>query len=138
MIHPTHGKDNYKYRIFGKIYKEGYHRGQDIGCNEGTNVYASYDGEVIKSGFFQGYGSLNPSRPGGAIWIKHVDKTRKVFYTHYGHVKPLVVVGDVIKADTIIGQVSRFYNGNDRLPHLHYSRFNGEIIPKDCWGYGND
>lgn len=138
MIHPTKGIDNHLYRKFGIKYFEGYHRGVDIGCPEGTPVYSSSTGEIVICGQFNGYGSLNPSTMGGAMFIKSVDNNGLIYFFHYGHIVPFVKEGQKINEGDLIAMVADFKNGNDKLPHLHFGKLISNIVPPNNWGYGKD
>lgn len=93
-----------------------FHKGIDLGCPAGTRVYAVRTGEVVFSGYMEGYGKL--------VIIEHEFGYR----SYYGHlsrsmVKPGMKVrpGDVIAASGNTGRSTG--------PHLHFEiRKNGRAM----------
>ncbi len=84
-----------------------FHAGVDIAANEGTPIYSSYDGTVIKST----YDSWN----GNYLKIKHENNIMTV----YCHCKELKVKkGDTVKAGQVIATIGS--TGSSTGPHLHY------------------
>ncbi|MBQ0073045.1 MAG: M23 family metallopeptidase [Prevotella sp.] len=83
------------------------HSGVDIKNGPGTNVYAAFDGQVIQSGVFSGYGKC--------ITIRHANGLE----TRYSHnSKNFVVVGEKVKAGQVIGIVGR--TGRATTEHVHF------------------
>lgn len=134
--------DNCLYRKFwtnrcGLPYPEGYHTGKDFGLDIGENVYSVCNGEIILSGLYNGYGSLNPSTKGGCIWIKHKNNGL-TFYANYGHImiNEDIRKGKKIKEGDIIGTIANFRNHGVELPHLHFGIWDSEeAFPLSNWGY---
>ncbi len=121
----------------GLPYPEGYHCGKDLGLLVGNDVYSVCNGKIILSGLHQGYGSLNPSTPGGCIWILH-NKNGKLFYACYGHINIAdgIISNVNVKEGDILGSIASFKNGKDLLPHLHFGIWNSELrFPDKHWGY---
>ncbi len=127
--------DNKLYRIFGKVFPDGIHLGKDMGCKIDSEVYAVCDGVVIKTGQFNGYGSMNPPTKGGAVFIKHNDKNNNNFIAQYGHIKFNVNINDNVKKGDVIGYVASFKNKGRSLPHLHFGIHPGKNMPVSPWGY---
>ncbi len=83
------------------------HSGVDLKTKAGDKILAAFEGEVIRSGWFSGYGNC--------IEIKHANGLR----TLYGHQsKNLVKVGDRVKAGQVIGLTGR--TGRATTEHLHF------------------
>lgn len=83
------------------------HSGVDIKNGPGTNVYAAFDGLVVQSGVFSGYGKC--------ITVRHANGLE----TRYSHnSKNHVNVGDKVKAGQVIGIVGR--TGRATTEHLHF------------------
>ena len=84
-----------------------HHSGVDIKNGPGTKVYAAFDGKVIQSGVFSGYGKY--------ITIRHAFGIE----TRYSHnSKNLVNVGDMVKAGQVIAIVGR--TGRATTEHVHF------------------
>ena len=92
------------------------HSGTDIKNGPGTKIYAAFDGKVVQSGVFSGYGKC--------ITIRH----RNGLETRYSHnSKNLVTVGEMVKAGQVIGIVGR--TGRATTEHLHFeTRINGKAF----------
>lgn len=83
------------------------HAGVDIKNGPGTEVYAAFDGLVVQSGTFSGYGKC--------ITLRHTNGLE----TRYSHnSKNYVNVGDKVKAGQVIGIVGR--TGRASTEHLHF------------------
>lgn len=83
------------------------HTGVDIKNGPGTEVYAAFDGLVVQSGTFSGYGKC--------ITLRHTNGLE----TRYSHnSKNYVSVGDKVKAGQVIGIVGR--TGRATTEHLHF------------------
>lgn len=83
------------------------HSGVDIKNGPGTNVYAAFDGVVVQSGVFSGYGKCITLRHGNGL------ETR---YSHNS--KNFVNIGDKVKAGQVIGIVGR--TGRATTEHVHF------------------
>jgi len=117
-------------------YTDGYyHLGQDIEANEGDNVYAIADGEIVYvsvSGWGEGnYGLL----------VKHRLNTGEEFLALYGHVRPLredlryTASGFVDPPVPVsAGEVFATIGPYDSMPHLHFGIHPGAEIPPSPWG----
>ena len=92
------------------------HSGVDLGGSEGSAIYASDGGTVVRSGWFGGYGLC--------IDIQHGGGTT----TRYGHLSDTYVsVGDQVYQGEVIGALGN--TGNSTGPHLHFEiRVNGTAI----------
>jgi len=95
---------------------DDWHPGIDIANSTGTPVFATADGEVVGSGWSDGYGNLVQINHGNGI------------STLYGHNSQLIVkVGQVVKKGQVISYVGS--TGNSTGPHCHYEvRVNGTAI----------
>ncbi len=104
---------NWHYPLDGSHVISGYggkrrnHSGVDIKNGPGTKVYAAFDGKVVQSGVFSGYGKC--------ITIRHAFGLE----TRYSHnSKNLVNVGDMVKAGQVIAIVGR--TGRATTEHVHF------------------
>lgn len=102
------------------LWPEG-HSGIDIGCPEGTPLYAIIPGRIEFAGF--------ASRAGGMITIDDLNGTQ-VSYCHLS--ESIVTQGDYIEQGDLIG-----YSGNTGRstgPHLHLTlRVNGQLSNPLDW-----
>ena len=129
MIQPVN-IDKKRFRKFGKKYTDGLHLGYDFDCPYNTEVKAIEDGIVLDSREINGFGSLNPSSKGGAIFIQHGDMVAL-----YGHVIRFVSIGEKVKEGQVIGTVRPFTNNGESLPHLHFGIWNNSKMPPPPYGY---
>jgi murein DD-endopeptidase MepM/ murein hydrolase activator NlpD len=117
-------------------YQKGYyHLGQDMEANEGDDVYAIADGEIIYvsvSGWGEGnYGLL----------IRHTLDSGEEFLALYGHVRPnredlrYTVSGPVDPPVPVsAGEAFATIGPYDSIPHLHFGIHPGEEVPQNPWG----
>ena len=92
------------------------HSGTDLKTKPNDNILAAFDGEVIFSGPYAGYGNL--------IRIKHSNGL-ETYYSHNS--KNLVRVGDQVKAGQVIALTGR--TGRATTEHLHFeTRVNGRYV----------
>lgn len=92
------------------------HSGTDLKTKPNDNILAAFDGEVVFSGPYSGYGNL--------IRIKH-DNGLETYYSHNS--KNLVKVGDHVKAGDVIALTGR--TGRATTEHLHFeTRINGQSV----------
>lgn len=96
-----------------------HHSGVDIKNGPGTKVYAAFDGKVVQSGVFSGYGKC--------ITIRHAFGLE----TRYSHnSKNFVNVGDMVKAGQVIAIVGR--TGRATTEHVHFeTRIAGRAFNPD-------
>ena len=93
--------------ISGYGGKRKNHSGVDIKNGPGNKVYAAFDGKVVQSGVFSGYGKC--------ITIRHAFGIE----TRYSHnSKNFVNVGDIVKAGQVIAIVGR--TGRATTEHVHF------------------
>ena len=129
MIHPR-GIDKGRFRKFGKLYSDGLHAGHDFDCPIKTEVKAISKGIILLSIDINGFGSLNPSTKGGAIFIQH-DKIIAL----YGHLSRLVNEDEKVEEGQVIGTIINFSNHGESLPHLHFGIYNDIMMPDSPFGY---
>ena len=93
-----------------------FHKGIDIGCRIGTNVHSARSGEVVFSGYEEGYGNL--------VIVEHEFGYR----SYYGHLsKILVNKGDSVQSGSLIALSGN--TGRTTGPHLHFEiRKNGRAL----------
>ncbi len=90
------------------IHTRAFHQGIDIAAAVGTEVLASADGVVAKTGEHKNLGRF--------VKILHGDGS----YSVYGHLKNWAVkTGELVKQGTKIAEVGM--TGRTTGPHLHYS-----------------
>ncbi len=86
------------------------HEGLDFTASTGTQVIATAQGTVTRSGWDFGYGNV--------IEVQHAEG----FSTRYAHLsKRIALVGDVIERGSVLGEVGS--TGRSTGPHLHYEVF---------------
>ena len=92
------------------------HSGTDLKTKPNDNILAAFDGEVVFSGSYYGYGNL--------IRIKHANGL-ETYYSHNS--KNLVKQGDHVKAGDVIALTGR--TGRATTEHLHFeTRINGQHV----------
>ena len=92
------------------------HSGTDLKTKPNDNILAAFDGEVVFSDNYYGYGNL--------IRIKHANGL-ETYYSHNS--KNLVKVGDRVKAGDVIALTGR--TGRATTEHLHFeTRINGQSV----------
>lgn len=93
-----------------------HHTGTDIKTKANDEILAAFDGEVVFSGKFGGYGNL--------IRVKHANGL-ETYYSHNS--KNLVKVGDIVKTGQVIALTGR--TGRATTEHLHFeTRVNGKHV----------
>lgn len=92
------------------------HAGIDIKNGAGKEVYALFDGLVVQSGVFSGYGKC--------VTLRHANGLE----TRYAHnSKNYVKVGDKVKAGDVLGLTGR--TGRATTEHVHFeTRINGRAF----------
>lgn len=92
------------------------HSGTDLKTKPNDDICAAFDGEVVFSGTYYGYGNL--------VRIKHANGL-ETYYSHNS--KNLVRVGDHVKAGQVIALTGR--TGRATTEHLHFeTRINGRYV----------
>ena len=90
------------------------HTGVDLKTKAKDKIYAAFDGEVVFSKKFSGYGNL--------VRIKHANGL-ETYYAHNS--KNLVKEGQRVKAGQVVALVGQ--TGRATTPHLHFeTRVNGK------------
>jgi len=96
-----------------------HHTGTDLKTKPNDNIMAAFDGEVVFSGNYFGYGNL--------IRIKHPNGL-ETYYSHNS--RNMVKVGDHVKAGQVIALTGR--TGRATTEHLHFeTRVNGKYVNSD-------
>jgi murein DD-endopeptidase MepM/ murein hydrolase activator NlpD len=96
----------YRYNPFGGRNSE-FHPGVDFKGSVGDNVYATGDGVVERSDWYEGYGL--------AVVIRH-ESGLTALYGHLSRVN--VIPGQRVKAGEVIGYLGS--TGRSTGPHVHY------------------
>lgn len=92
------------------------HSGVDLKTKPNDEIYAAFDGEVVASGLYYGYGNC--------IRIKHAYGL-ETLYSHQS--KNMVKKGDKVKAGQVIGLTGR--TGRATTEHLHFEvSFDGKRL----------
>lgn len=92
------------------------HTGVDLKTVNKDEIHAAFDGEVVFSGPFSGYGNL--------IRLRH-DNGLETYYSHNS--KNLVKVGEQVKAGRVIALTGQ--TGRASTPHLHFeTRIGGQAV----------
>jgi len=102
-----YNENSFWYYPWGKSVT---HKGVDIFAQEGTNVFSSTDGIVIKTGQIE---------MGGNIILILGPKWRLHYYAHLKEIK--VMKFSYVKSGEIIGTVGTSGNAKGKSPQLHYS-----------------
>lgn len=121
--HPTPNTQHWCYPLPGAKVISPYgarggrtHSGTDLKTKPNDNIMAAFDGEVVFSGSYYGYGNL--------IRIKHANGL-ETYYSHNS--KNLVKQGDHVKAGDVIALTGR--TGRATTEHLHFeTRINGQHV----------
>lgn len=97
-------------------YVSGRHTGLDIGCMQGSPIYAAHDGKVVVAGYKGAYGNT--------VEIS----ANSSFLTSYHHMSRIAArVGSNVSAGTVIGYIGS--TGQSTGPHLHFEvRVNGKAV----------
>ena len=142
FIYPTGRPEPYAYAgwLAGgpgmPPYIEGfYHLGQDMEANEGDDVYAIADGEIV----YVSVGGWGVGNYG--LLVKHRLNTGEEFLALYGHVIPnredlmYTASGYVDPPLSLVaGEAFATIGPYDSLPHLHFGIRPGAEIPSSPWG----
>lgn len=93
-----------------------FHSGTDIAAETGTPIVTLWDGQVVFSDYWGGYGNC--------VIVDHGNNT----YTLYGHCSEIIVqAGENINQGQIIAYVGS--TGNSTGPHLHLEIWqNGQYV----------
>lgn len=92
------------------------HTGVDLKTVKNDEIHAAFDGEVVFSGPFAGYGNL--------VRIRH-ENGLETYYSHNS--KNLVKAGNWVKAGQVIALTGQ--TGRATTPHLHFeTRVNGQAV----------
>lgn len=92
------------------------HTGVDLKTKPNDEILAAFDGEVVFSGVYYGYGNL--------VRIRH-DNGLETYYSHNS--KNLVKAGEMVKAGQVIALTGQ--TGRASTPHLHFeTRINGQPV----------
>jgi murein DD-endopeptidase MepM/ murein hydrolase activator NlpD len=121
--HPTPNTQHWCYPLPGAKVISPYgarggrsHSGTDLKTKPNDNILAAFDGEVVFSGSYYGYGNL--------VRIKHANGL-ETYYSHNS--KNLVKQGDHVKAGDVIALTGR--TGRATTEHLHFeTRINGQHV----------
>lgn len=133
MFSPVHGTVSSHY----KTPSRPFHEGIDIACPENTPVYAAFAGTVVRvvsnrvhdrsSNQIRNSGKpeLAPYRTPNGVIIQNPDKEKQL----YGHVKPVVKVGQKVAKGQLLGYVD--LSGNTTGYHLHFETWNTRGVTYD-------
>ena len=102
------------------------HSGVDLKTKANDEIRAAFDGEVVFSGRFAGYGNL--------VRIRHANGM-ETYYSH--NAKNMVKVGDQVEAGQVIALTGQ--TGRATTPHLHFEiRLGGRPVnPANYFDYQN-
>ena len=106
--YPLHG-----CKVISPFGGKRHHGGVDLKTVPNDSIHAAFDGEVVRSGPFSGYGNC--------VIIKHANGL-ETLYSHQS--RNLVKVGEKVRAGQVIGLTGR--TGRATTEHLHLeTKFNG-------------
>lgn len=103
----------------------GYrHKGLDVMCNVGTNIYAIADGKVLESSYYNGAGySVGILHNSGPVQYSR--------YLHLQEISPKAKKGATVRAGQCIAIAGR--SGQDKMsPHLHFETWARKRQGKDA------
>lgn len=152
LIYPI---ENFHDEINDQFRDNGFFKGKDWGIHLGvdfslpaeTKVFSIGRGTVV-------YSKLHPAEIdeqdnikkqnwGGIVIVVHKNpKTKKLFYSLYGHLgKRYVKKGDLIEMGELIGTIGKSrskLNGGWTEEHLHFAIYHGPYHDKVLPGYFNE
>ena len=106
--YPLHG-----CKVISPYGGKRHHGGVDLKTRPNDSIHVAFDGEVVRSGPFSGYGNC--------VIVKHVNGL-ETLYSHQS--KNLVKTGEKVRAGQVIGLTGR--TGRATTEHLHLeTKFNG-------------
>ena len=106
--YPLHG-----CKVISPFGGARHHGGVDLKTRPNDSIHVAFDGEVVRSGPFSGYGNC--------VIVKHANGL-ETLYSHQS--KNLVKVGEKVRAGQVIGLTGR--TGRATTEHLHLeTKFNG-------------
>ena len=151
LIYPIENTNN----VSSKFRDGNFSGGKDWGIHLGVDIPASFETKVFSIG--RGnvvYSKLHPAKLsedgkidemnwGGIVIIAHKNpKTKKVFYSLYGHLgKRYVKKGDNIEMGELIGTIGKSAsesNGGWKEEHLHFGIYHGPFHERVLQGYLNE
>ena len=112
----TRTASGFGWRIDPIYRTRRFHAGMDFSAPTGTEIYATGNGTIRKSGWQQGYGNT--------VEVNHGFG----YVTRYAHMqKTNVRVGQKVKRGDVIGFVGN--TGKSTGPHLHYEvHYRGKVM----------
>ena len=112
----TRTASGFGWRIDPIYRTRRFHAGMDFTAPTGTEIYATGNGTIRKSGWQQGYGNT--------VEVNHGFG----YLTRYGHMQKVNVrVGQKVKRGDVIGFVGN--TGKSTGPHLHYEvHYRGKVM----------
>ncbi len=120
-IQPVLNKDlrrvasGYGWRVDPVYGTRRHHNGMDFSAPIGTDIFATGNGTVVKTGWNQGYGNT--------VEIDH-GYGYKTLYAHMNKIN--VKVGQKVRRADVIGEVGN--TGKSTGPHLHYEvHYRGQV-----------
>lgn len=118
-IWPTDGEVTSRFGWRSSPWGDGgrdWHPGIDIANSSGSPLVATADGEVVHSGWCEGYGNM--------VQINHANGISTI----YGHnSQNIVQVGQTVKKGQTVAYLGN--TGNSTGPHVHYEiRVNGTVV----------
>ena len=106
--YPLHG-----CKVISPYGGKRHHGGVDLKTRPNDSIHVAFDGEVVRSGPFSGYGNC--------VIVKHANGL-ETLYSHQS--KNLVKTGEKVRAGQVIGLTGR--TGRATTEHLHLeTKFNG-------------
>ena len=106
--YPLHG-----CKVIRQYGGKRHHGGVDLKTRPNDSIHVAFDGEVVRSGPFSGYGNC--------VIVKHANGL-ETLYSHQS--KNLVKTGEKVRAGQVIGLTGR--TGRATTEHLHLeTKFNG-------------
>lgn len=104
---------SFGYRTSPISGKFMFHKGIDLACPEGTNVFACKNGKIFKTGYDNVYGNY--------IIINH-DGNKKSLYAHLSKIE--IKKGQLVQGGQKIGKAGT--TGASTGPHLHFEFYDND------------
>ncbi|MFZ5982666.1 MAG: M23 family metallopeptidase [Patescibacteria group bacterium] len=152
LIYPI---ENFRDDIEDQFRDHGFFQGKDWGIHLGVDFHLPADTKIFSIGRgtvvysklhgaeISEDGKILKQNWGGIVIIAHKNpKTKKLFYSLYGHLgKRYVKKGDMVEMGELLGTIGKSeseMNGGWPEEHLHFAIYHGPYHGKVLPGYWNE
>jgi len=94
------------------------HKGVDFKCSVGTDVFAPWDGNIVR----KNWGRAN----GNCVDLGDPKTGLNAYFLHLSEIDPSIQAGTRVKKGQVIGKTGN--TGHSTAPHLHYQIVRGEKV----------